>query len=261
MSAIGFIGTGNMATAIASGIKISKIFCYDISKEKSQIFADKFSAGICGSISDICKLCKYIFIAVKPQNIDDVLPEIKSSSKPDNVYVSIVAGLSSDYIVNCIGEGTKVIPVMPNTPLMIGEGAVAVSKTESVSEDEFEVVCNIFSANGAVAPIDEDKMKEIIAVNGSSPAFIYLFAKGFIDYGKSVGIDEKVVTELFCQSLIGSAKMITDSGYSVDELIKMVSSPGGTTLKGLEAFYEANLLETIKAACEKCVKRAYELSK
>ena len=106
-----------------------------------------------------------------------------------------------------------------------------------------------------------EKMKEIIAINGSSPAFIYLFAKGFIEYAESVGIDKNAATELFSQSLIGSAKMITDSGYSIDELIKMVSSPGGTTLAGLDRLYEGKLTEVVGNACESCTKRAYELSK
>ena len=104
-------------------------------------------------------------------------------------------------------------------------------------------------------------MKEIIAVNGSSPAFIYLFAKGFIDYAVSAGIDKAAAEELFAQSLIGSAKMITDSGYSLDELIKMVSSPGGTTLAGLDRLYEGKLTDVVNHCCESCTKRAYELSK
>ena len=104
-------------------------------------------------------------------------------------------------------------------------------------------------------------MKEIIAINGSSPAFIYLYAKGFIDYAASVGIDSGAAMELFAQSLIGSAKMMTDSGYSIDELIKMVSSPGGTTLAGLDRLYEGKLTDVVNNCCESCTKRAYELSK
>ena len=104
-------------------------------------------------------------------------------------------------------------------------------------------------------------MKEIIAINGSSPAFIYLFAKGFIDYADKEGIDKDVATKLFAKTLVGSAKMITDSGYDIDTLIKMVSSPGGTTLAGLDGFYEGKLLDVVNDACERCTKRAYELSK
>ena len=106
-----------------------------------------------------------------------------------------------------------------------------------------------------------DKMKEIIAINGSSPAFIYLYAKGFVQYAESVGIDGQTALELFAKSLIGSAKMLTDSGKTVDELIKMVSSPGGTTLAGLDGLYEGKLTDVVADCCERCTKRAYELSK
>lgn len=140
-------------------------------------------------------------------------------------------------------------------------GASALAKDSQVSQQEFDFVCSIFKACGKTAVIDESKMKEIIAVNGSSPAFIYLYAKGFIDYAVKEGIDGEVAKKLFAQSLIGSAKMITDSGYTIDELIKMVSSPGGTTLAGLEELNKGNLLNTVNNACEACTKRAYELSK
>ena len=103
----------------------------------------------------------------------------------------------------------------------------------------------------------------IVAVIGNMVPvpFIYLFAKAFVDYAGSVGIDEKTAKELFAQSLVGSAKMITDSGYTIDELIKMVSSPGGTTLAGLQELYDGKMTETVIKACESCTRRAYELSK
>lgn len=104
-------------------------------------------------------------------------------------------------------------------------------------------------------------MKEIIAVNGSSPAFIYLFAKGFVDYAKSVDIDPDAALKLFAQSLVGSAKMLTDSGMTVDELIKQVSSPGGTTIAGLDKLYEGKLTDTVDECCKACTARAYELAK
>ena len=104
-------------------------------------------------------------------------------------------------------------------------------------------------------------MKEIIAINGSSPAFIYLYAKYFIDYAVSVGIGGEAATELFAKSLIGSAKMITDSGKTIDELITMVSSKGGTTIAGLEKLREGGLGEAVEECCKACTKRAYELSK
>jgi pyrroline-5-carboxylate reductase len=104
-------------------------------------------------------------------------------------------------------------------------------------------------------------MKEIIAINGSSPAFIYLFAKGFLEYAEKVKLPAESAKALFAQTLIGSAKMLTESGYSVEELIRQVSSPGGTTLAGLDRLYEGKLTEVVGNACDSCTKRAYELAK
>ena len=190
-----------------------------------------------------------------------MLETIAAYTKKDTVIISIAAGIGDDFIAKKTIPEAKVILVMPNTPLLLGEGASALSRNERVSDEEFDVVLNIFRICGKAAVIPKDKMKEIIAINGSSPAFIYLFAKGFIDYAASVGIDKAAAEELFTQSLIGSAKMITDSGNTIDELIKMVSSPGGTTLAGLDRLYEGNLTDVVKNCCESCTKRAYELSK
>lgn len=262
---IGFIGAGNMGYAIMKGAVSSKlgsdiqVYAFDPDASKTERLAE---CGVisCNDEKEIVEKCQYVFLAVKPQIIGTVLDTIASHVKPETVLVSIAAGVTDDYIASKTITGAKVILVMPNTPLLLGEGASALSHSDSVTEEEFDVVLNIFRVCGKAAVISKDKMKEVIALNGSSPAFIYLFAKGFIDYAAAVGIDSDAATELFTQSLIGSAKMITDYGNTIDELIKMVSSPGGTTLAGLDRLYEGNLTEVVKNCCESCTKRAYELS-
>jgi pyrroline-5-carboxylate reductase len=266
MNKIGFIGTGNMGTAIIKGIAGSSvkdntaIYAFDIDGAKLSALGE-YGVKPCKNIAETVSLCNIIFLAVKPQMIEQILEEVKPAMTADKVIVSILAGINDTYIASKTVENAKVILVMPNTPLLLGEGASALSRSESVSDEEFETVLNIFKSCGKAEVISKDKMKEIIAINGSSPAFIYLFAKGFIDYAVKENIDEETAKNLFAQSLIGSAKMITDSGYTIDELIKMVSSPGGTTLAGLDRLYEGNLLKTVDNACESCTKRAYELSK
>lgn len=267
MNKIGFIGAGNMGSAIMKGISKSKmnsdveIYAFDMDMEKINALSE-FGVKGCKSANDICDKCDIVFLAVKPQVFEDVLLSFKDHAKTETVFVSIAAGITAEFIRKTLGnDDIKVILVMPNTPLLLGEGSTALSKAENVPEEKFELVCNVFRECGKAFVVPENKMKEVIALNGSSPAFIYLYAKGFIDYGKKVGFDEKTATELFVQSLIGSAKMITDSGYSIDELIKMVSSPGGTTLAGLDKLYEGKLTEIVGKACEACTNRAYELSK
>lgn len=267
MKKIGFIGAGNMAGAIVKGIVSSginsrvRINAYDINSEKAEDFCKICSGVRFDTAVELAKNSDYIFLAVKPQNIDDVLADIKGAVSENCVLVSIIAGMSSGYIKKSLGFDAKVIPVMPNTPLLLGCGAIAMSKVAPVTDDEYQFVKGIFSAGGVAEDVPEGKLKEIIAINGSSPAFIYLFAKYFLDYAKGEQIDEQTALGLFCKSLEGSAKMMTESGYSIDELIKMVSSPGGTTIAGLQAFYDKNLGETVNDACRRCTGRAYELAK
>ncbi len=266
MITVGFIGAGNMGYAIMKGAAESafanqmQIHAFDPDEEK----LTRLSAyGIlsCVSGTEVIEKSKYVFLAVKPQMFDVVLEQIAPAVTEDTVLVSIAAGITAEYIRSKTLPNAKVILVMPNTPLLLGEGATALAKCLPTSDEEFAAVRNIFDVCGKTAEVPENKMKEIIAVNGSSPAFIYLFAKAFVAYAESEGIPCETSLPLFAQSLIGSAKMLTESGYSIEELIRMVSSPGGTTLAGLDQLYKGKLEDTVDAACAACTKRAYELSK
>ncbi len=262
---VGFIGAGNMGSAIikgmlATGQSDTKIYAYDMDASKLDALG-KIGVSICENEADVVKKCKYVLLAVKPQGIDTALEAIAPFVNDETVIISIAAGISDEYIRKITKPTAKVVLVMPNTPLLLGEGASALAKAEPTTDEEFEFVKGIFASSGVAEVVPVDKMKEIIAINGSSPAFIYLFAKGFVEYAERVGIDKNAALRLFAQSLTGSAKMLTDSGYTVDELIKMVSSPGGTTLAGLDELYKGELTADVNNACEACTKRAYELSK
>ena len=266
MIKVGFIGAGNMGYAIMKGIAGSSLsesislYVYDSYEPALQRTAE-IGVSALENEADVVEVCKYVFLAVKPQQLDVVLDAVKPAVSPETVIVSICAGITDEYIASKTISDAKVILVMPNTPLLLGEGATALSRGDKVSDEEFKLVCSIFGSCGIYSVIPKNKMKEIIAVNGSSPAFIYLYAKSFIDYAESVGISTEAATKLFAKSLIGSAKMITDSGKTIDELITMVSSKGGTTIAGLEKLREGNLDKAVKECCKACTKRAYELSK
>jgi pyrroline-5-carboxylate reductase len=266
MATVGFIGAGNMGFAIMKGIagssmaKETKLFAFDPDASKTGRLTE-LGITVCASGMEVMQNAKFVFLAVKPQMFDTVLEQIAAGVTKDTVLVSIAAGITAEYIRSKTIPEAKVILVMPNTPLLLGEGASALAKCEPTSDEEFTTVRGYFDACGVTAAIAENKMKEIIAINGSSPAFIYLFAKAFVDYAEKEGIPSETSLPLFAQSLIGSAKMLTDSGYSIAELIKMVSSPGGTTLAGLDELYKGELEKTVDNCCTACTKRAYELSK
>lgn len=262
---IGFIGAGNMGAAIMKGMHKQfgdQIALYATDPDTAKVAA-LAEAGVtaCADAKTLLATCKYVVLAVKPQVIESVLTDLASAVTADTVLISIAAGITGEFIQTRTTPCAKVVLVMPNTPLLLGEGASALAKVEPTTDAEFDFVCSWFAACGEIAVIPAKLMKEIIAVNSSSPAFIYLFTKGFLSYAEQVGLPADAAKNLFCKALIGSAKMMTDSGYTVDELIKMVSSPGGTTLAGLSALYDGKLEETVVDACTRCTKRAYELSK
>lgn len=274
MKNLGFIGAGNMGFAIIKGIvgsgknnigeantfsQSTSLFSYEPDKEKTERLK-QLGVTLCASENELAEKCEYILLAVKPQVLGKILDKMSHSVKESHVFISICAGISSEFIKEHTNSKVKTAIVMPNTPAMLGLGASAIARDGAISDEEFEFAKSVIGSCGIVREIPMDKMKEIICVNGSSPAFIYLFAKGFVDYAKEVGIDEKAALELFAQSLIGSAKMLTDSGMTVEQLIKQVSSPGGTTIAGLEKLYEGNLEGTVKEACRACTNRAYELA-
>ncbi|MDD2955370.1 MAG: pyrroline-5-carboxylate reductase [Oscillospiraceae bacterium] len=261
---IGFIGAGNMAGAIIGGILASgqvtpqQVAVSDISAEK----LDRFSGmglAVYEDSAELVKNCKYVVLSVKPQVIGEVLAHIAQQVTREHVLISIAAGVSCGFIRRAVGFDCKVAPVMPNTPLLVGAGSVAVGREEPISDEEFAFVTGLFQAGGHVEVIDSGKLNEVIPVNGSSPAMIYLLAQYMCEYAAAQGIDYEAANRLFCQTLIGSAKMMLESGKSHDELIKMVTSPGGTTYRMLDALKERDLKAMVEDACDRCVKRAYEL--
>ena len=263
---IGFIGAGNMATAIIRGIlgkgdyKPNDISVYDLNPAQIEKMC---AMGVrpADSAVEIVKQCDLVFLAVKPQNYEEVLAGIRSSVAKETIFVTIAAGISTEYIMKALGVSCPVVRAMPNTPLLLGKGATALCRASNVPNDIFHSVIDIFSASGDVAVLTEDKMNTIIAVNGSSPAYIYLFAKAVVDWAVTQGIDSKVALDLICKTLEGSAEMLRSSGNTPDELIKMVSSPGGTTLKAMEALKKHGFYEGLWDAMDQCTKRAEELGR
>ena len=261
MKRLGVLGTGNMGSAIINGIVKSnmdvEVFAYDKDAEK----LSSLPVNICSDEKALVSDCKFILLAVKPQVLGSVLDELAPAVTEDTVFISICAGISDEFICSHTIDNAKVVLVMPNTPMMLGAGASAMAKGANVSDEEFAFARSVIGSCGITEVVPMNKMKEIICINGSSPAFIYLFAKGFVDYAESVGIDSETALRLFSATLVGSAKMLTESGMTVDQLIKQVSSPGGTTIAGLEKLYEGDVTGHVMNACSACTGRAYELAK
>lgn len=266
MKKIGFIGAGNMATAIIKGIiaqnseNSKNIYVFDISSEKCQQMK-AIGTNVCDRAADVAKLSDIIVLAVKPQNYSEVLQELSSFVEESKTFVSIAAGISISYVQNGLKCNCPVVRVMPNTPLLLGKGASALCPSENASEEDKQIVYNMFAGSGVCEYISEEHMNEIIAVNGSSPAYIYLFAKAMADYAESKGIDYNKAMNLICATLEGSAAMLRESGDSADTLIQKVSSKGGTTIAALNVLKDKNFYSSVQQAMDACTNRAQELGK
>ena len=263
---IGFIGAGNMAGAIIDGITGSgmlapaQVAVYDIRESQREHYAAR-GFKVSASAAALVDGCDYVVLSVKPQNFADVLAEIKGHPRPETVFVTIAAGISAEFIKEALGCDAKVVRVMPNTPLLIGCGSTAMSRVAPATEEEFAFVKSVFASAGGVEEISPDKMNEVIPLNGSSPAYIYLFAKVFVDRAVELGFDADVANRLFSNPLIGSARMMLESGKSHQELIDMVTSPKGTTFEGLAALERCGFDKALIACFDDTVRRAYELGK
>ncbi len=262
---IGFIGAGgNIATAIISGILKSgfesenNLHLFDPDTAKLEKYKD---AVICGNAFEVANDSDYIFLTVKPQIIFSVLDELKGKINGNQCIVSVAAGVSIESIKAALGGDIKVVRVMPNTPLLLSQGASGVSCKSPVERSEFEYVLSIFKTAGVAIECEEEQINAVTAVSGSGPAYVFKFAKAMIEEADKLGLDADKASALAFQTLIGSAYMLRDSGMTADELIKMVTSPKGTTLAALESFDRDDFEQTVARAVRACHDRAVELGR
>lgn len=263
---ISFIGTGNMAYAIIGGltnadsalaIPKDRITLYDANPAQYNKFSGGFN--IADNISDAVK-SDVIFLAVKPQNYADVLANINGTDLSGKIIISIAAGISTEYIEKAVGS-CAVVRTMPNTPLLVGKGLTALCRNKNVSDEDFDLVEKMFAASGTTIRIDESEMNKIIPATSSSPAYVFLFIKAICDGAEAQGLKCDDLRKAVCDAVIGSAALARESNLSLEELIRMVTSPKGTTERAMNVFYEEGFESMIGRAMDACLKRADELAK
>lgn len=266
MKSLGFIGVGNIATAILNGILKSgyitsgNICLYDPDLSKTSAFSTGYGIRVVTGAEDVVKTSDCVLIAVKPGVVKSVL-DVIAPVISNQCIVSVAAGISLSFISEQLPKGTSVIRVMPNTPLMYGNGAVAYAVNPSVSPLQADFVKGIFAACGYVTEVKEEMIDSVTAVSGSSPAFVFRFIRDMIAQGMQQGLPESVATNLVIQTVIGSAIMLRESGQTADALIRMVASPNGTTVAGLSALDSTGFDASVKSAIDAAYRRSIELTK
>ena len=266
---IAVIGAGNMARAIIRAVKNAgrmpvNVFCaYDRFQEQLNEVS-KLGALTANRMEEVVRDADFVLFAVKPQDLDGVILELKDccADFDKKVYITICAGISSAYICNALGVyDLPVVRVMPNAPMMIGAGATAITRNKYVNDKTFSKICGIFSFGGEVVSIPENQMNAMISVNSSSPAYFYEFVRIMIEYAKTKGIDEKVARIMAQNAMYGAAKVLMSSEKSLEEQIAVVKSKKGTTEAALDSFKSNEFERIIFDAMNACTKRAEELGK
>ncbi len=261
MKKYAFLGAGNMAYAIIGGMGNADVTVYDKFPSQYEKFEGKVK--IAKSAPDAVASCDRIFLSVKPQNFKELLSEIRDSgvSLEGKLFVSIAAGVTTDSVCAALGRDAAVIRTMPNTPLLIGCGVTALSRNLFVSDEDFEDVYDLFSNICYAVKLQEDKMNAVIAATSSAPAYVYHFIDAIVNEARSEGLEGDEILEAVCEMFKGAAEMVMKSGKTPKELIKMVTSPNGTTERAMKVLYENRASDTIADAMKACTARAEELSK
>lgn len=263
---IGFIGAGNMGGAIISAVisnglvSEKELYICDRDTGKKEIYPE---ASFTTSPGDLAGKCEIVFLAVKPNQIEDVLKEFKAGGYESGktVFVTIAAGISISFIRNIMGEDCPVIRVMPNTPVMVGKGVSALSPSENVPCGVFEKVKSFFSASGTAFTLTEDKMNSVISLTSSSPAYLFLLADAMSEGAYRQGFSREEAAFLSAAVFAGAAEMIMKSGKTPMELADMVTSPGGTTRAARDVFEKYDFKNAVIEAMLACTKRAEELGR
>ena len=265
---IAFIGAGNLSEAIIFAlvnklnINSQNIIIFDKNQEQYSRY-DSLNLTKTYNLIDVLIGGDIIFLAVLPQNFAELLPDIKNAGLDltKKIFVSTAAGITTDYIESQIGQKIEVIRTMPNKPIFLGKGMTALCKNNIATDINFKIICDIFASLGEIIVLSEDKMNKIVCVNGSSPAYVYLFAEAMLKGAVEQEFDENEIYPAILQSLIGSFEMLKSSGKSPSELIKAVAVPKGTTEKALESFYADDFTGAVKRAMLACTNRTDELTK
>lgn len=265
---VAFIGTGQMATALACGftremLLPSAVSGCDPSEAARQRFADAVGGGVtvsdqmAAAISD----ASVIFLAVKPQVMLTALQELSPLIRDSQLIVSVAAGITLTRLESCLPQGTRLIRVMPNTPCLIGRGACGLSPGNSVRVDDVPLVTTLLQTVGIVEVVAESLLDAVTGLSGSGPAYVFQIIEALSDGGVRMGLPRTTATRLAAQTLLGAAEMLLQTGQHPGELKDAVTSPGGTTIAGIHALERGGLRAALMNAVEAATMRSAELGR
>jgi pyrroline-5-carboxylate reductase len=252
---IGFIGAGQMATALARGFlsagvtTAANVVACDVMPEAGRRFAEQTGGTIEANAGLVLARAEVVFLAVKPHQMSGVFAELRSQLKPDHLIVSIAAGVSLAKMLDGLGQSARLIRVMPNTPCLVGNGASAFARGGTASGSDGELVRSLLSTVGLAVEVPEKLLDAVTGLSGSGPAYVYQIIEALSDGGVRVGLPRDVATKLAAQTVLGAAQMVLTTGQHPGSLKDAVTSPGGTTIE--QGGLRGVLMNAVQAATER----------
>lgn len=263
---VGIIGAGNMGEILIRGliqsgkVKTRDIIASDVSQERLDYIAKCYGIQTTSSNTELVEKAAIVVIGVKPQNVDDLLDELASSSHEGHLFISIVAGVTAERLAAKMHHQSGIIRVMPNAPASVLAGIAALYPGRNVSADDLQRAISIFECVGRAVVIKNEALMDVVTgLSGSGPAFIFLLIEALSDAGVQLGISRKESSMLAAQTVFGAAKMFIETGKHASELKDIVATPGGTTFAGLKMLEKGNFRSTIMDAVEAATMRSREL--
>lgn len=258
---IGIIGGGNMGAAILAGIR--KDYAVSVCEQDSarRQFLKRSFAVTAKDLKTVVAQSDVSILAVKPQQFDEVLGEIRVHLAKDKLIISIAAGITCRYIEQRLGAGMRVIRTMPNLPAQISEGMTAICKGKKATGQDLRLACRIFDCIGKTVVVQERWMDAVTAVSGSGPAYLFLVVEALQKAAVSLGLKKDLSGQLIAQTLKGSLALLEKSNEDAGVLRARVTSKGGTTQAAMDVFLKNKFEVIFEQALQAAAKRAGELSK
>lgn len=256
-----------MGYAIGGGIISSKIvestniIYSDSSDEKLKKVYQDFGVKTCNSNLLVANEADILFLAVKPDMYPKVIAEIKDYVKKDVIIITIAAGIKLEKSRELFGKDLKIVRIMPNTPALVKESMSAVMPNEFITKEELEEVLELLNSFGKTEVVSESLIDGVIAVSGSSPAYVFMMIEAMGDAAVASGMDRKRAYKFAAQAVLGSAKMVLETGMHPGELKDMVCSPKGTTIEAVKKLEEYGFRNALIKAMEACENKSKEMSK
>jgi pyrroline-5-carboxylate reductase len=264
---IGFLGAGRMATSLAQGwlraglVQPSTCRASDPSEQARLTFTRETGCAADTDNRGVVADSNVLVLAVKPQNMNGLMEEIRPAVTAPHLIVSIAAGFTLRQLQHGLGGHARLIRVMPNTPCLVGASASAFAAADGATAEDIALVDGLLNAVGRAFRVPEYQLDAVTGLSGSGPAFVYLMIEALSDGGVRVGLPREVATVLAAQTVFGAAKMVLETKEHPGVLKDMVASPGGTTIAGLHALERGGVRGALMDAVEAATKRSTELGK